>query len=258
MTSTATMALPISNIVCLSTATSLNPTRPGQAGNFLHDTDQQHPSGKISQPPRSTKQSHSNTTTLPHSFIAVPKPARRPVKGEHRSPRARTAQTRGSLDGPPLPAPVTLTYDKRQISAIAHNHTLAHSRGHRNACAPSPPISVGSPFKIRALHRSTRPILPQLNNCLCYTPERMADTDFDRLKRVMLGEFSRVHEQLDEHDERFDSVDAELRNIRAELKTIRSDLDDLSEKVENILGYRKEIDHALTRIAAIEKHLRIR
>jgi len=86
----------------------------------------------------------------------------------------------------------------------------------------------------------------------------MADTDFDRLKRVMLGEFSRVHEQLDEHDERFDSVDAELRNIRAELKTIRSDLDDLSEKVENILGYRKEIDHALTRIAAIEKHLRIR
>jgi hypothetical protein len=26
-------------------------------------------------------------------------------------------------------------------------------------------------------------------------------------------------------------------------------------KVENILGYRKEIDHALERIAAIEKHL---
>ena len=33
------------------------------------------------------------------------------------------------------------------------------------------------------------------------------------------------------------------------------ELDDLSEKVDNILGYRKEIDHALERIGAIEKHL---
>ena len=31
----------------------------------------------------------------------------------------------------------------------------------------------------------------------------------------------------------------------------------LSKKVENISGFRKEIDHALGRIAAIEKHLGI-
>ena len=86
----------------------------------------------------------------------------------------------------------------------------------------------------------------------------MAETDFDRLTRVMLGEFSRVHVRFDEHHERFDSINAELRNIRAELKSIRTDLDDLSEKVENMLGYRKEIDHALALIAAIEKHLGIR
>jgi predicted nucleic acid-binding Zn-ribbon protein len=50
-------------------------------------------------------------------------------------------------------------------------------------------------------------------------------------------------------------VHEELSSIRAELKSIRTDLDDLTEKFENVLGYRKEIDHALERISAIEKHL---
>jgi hypothetical protein len=43
--------------------------------------------------------------------------------------------------------------------------------------------------------------------------------------------------------------------LRAELKSIRTDLDDLAEKVENILGYRKEIDHLLERATALEKKL---
>jgi hypothetical protein len=47
----------------------------------------------------------------------------------------------------------------------------------------------------------------------------------------------------------------ELAPIRSELKSIRSDLDDLMGQFENVPGYRKEIDHALERIAAIEKHL---
>ena len=45
--------------------------------------------------------------------------------------------------------------------------------------------------------------------------------------------------------------------VRAELRSIRQELDTLKEKVENITGYRKEIDHALERIAGIEKHLGI-
>jgi predicted nucleic acid-binding Zn-ribbon protein len=45
--------------------------------------------------------------------------------------------------------------------------------------------------------------------------------------------------------------------IERELKSIRRDLDDLREKVENVPGFQKEIDHALERIAAIEKHLGI-
>ncbi len=47
----------------------------------------------------------------------------------------------------------------------------------------------------------------------------------------------------------------ELKPILAELKDIRRDLNDLAKKVENISGFSKEIDHALERIAAIEKHL---
>ena len=50
-------------------------------------------------------------------------------------------------------------------------------------------------------------------------------------------------------------VAEELAPIHAELKSIRRDLDDLREKVENVVGFRKEIDHALERIRAIEKHL---
>jgi uncharacterized coiled-coil DUF342 family protein len=90
---------------------------------------------------------------------------------------------------------------------------------------------------------------------------RMA-TDIERLSRLMLDEFSRVHEQfgrvherLDQHDQRFDRIDEELRGMRTELNSIRTDLDDLADKVENILGYRKEIDHLLERIAAIERKL---
>jgi hypothetical protein len=46
----------------------------------------------------------------------------------------------------------------------------------------------------------------------------------------------------------------ELAPIHAELKSIRRDLDDLREKVENVVGFSKEFDHAFERIAAIEKH----
>jgi hypothetical protein len=41
------------------------------------------------------------------------------------------------------------------------------------------------------------------------------------------------------------------------LISIRRDLDDLRERVANVSGFRKEIDHALERIAAIEKHLKM-
>jgi hypothetical protein len=51
-------------------------------------------------------------------------------------------------------------------------------------------------------------------------------------------------------------VNEELGPIRSELRLIRDELDDLSEKFANVSGFRKEIDHALERISAIEKRLR--
>ena len=50
-------------------------------------------------------------------------------------------------------------------------------------------------------------------------------------------------------------VREETKDIRAELTSIRRDLEALTGKVDNIVGLPKEIDHALERIAAIEKHL---
>jgi len=50
-------------------------------------------------------------------------------------------------------------------------------------------------------------------------------------------------------------VRGETNDIRAELTSIRRDLEALTGKVDNIVGLPKEIDHALERIAAIEKHL---
>jgi predicted nucleic acid-binding Zn-ribbon protein len=52
-------------------------------------------------------------------------------------------------------------------------------------------------------------------------------------------------------------VSEELSPIHAELRSTRGDLEDLMDKFENVSGFRKEIDHALERIAAIEKHLGI-
>ena len=51
------------------------------------------------------------------------------------------------------------------------------------------------------------------------------------------------------------NLGGQLTSVERELKSIRRDLDDLREKVENVSGFQKEIDHALERIATIEKHL---
>jgi chaperonin cofactor prefoldin len=48
-----------------------------------------------------------------------------------------------------------------------------------------------------------------------------------------------------------------FRALRAEVADIRRDLEEMKSRVANITGYGKEIDHALERIAAIEKHLGI-
>jgi predicted RNase H-like nuclease (RuvC/YqgF family) len=53
------------------------------------------------------------------------------------------------------------------------------------------------------------------------------------------------------------ALGTQVASIERELKVIRHDLDEIRDKVENVSGFRKEIDHALERIAAIEKDLGI-
>ena len=54
-----------------------------------------------------------------------------------------------------------------------------------------------------------------------------------------------------------DIVREQMKDVRDELISIRCDLNALQESAANIAGLPKEIDHALERIAAIEKHLGI-
>ena len=73
-----------------------------------------------------------------------------------------------------------------------------------------------------------------------------------------LGEMlAHVVERMATKDDVRSIVTEEVAPVLAELGSIRRELDDLREKVENVWGFRKEIDHALERIAAIEKHLGI-
>ena len=54
-----------------------------------------------------------------------------------------------------------------------------------------------------------------------------------------------------------DETRQNFREIHAELADIRRDVEELKSRADNSAGYSKEIDHALERIAAIEKHLGI-
>lgn len=58
--------------------------------------------------------------------------------------------------------------------------------------------------------------------------------------------------------EELEPIETRLTSIESELASIRRDLDDLQKKVDNATGFSREIDHALGRIAAIEKHLGIK
>ena len=88
-------------------------------------------------------------------------------------------------------------------------------------------------------------------------------SSIDRLTNTVERGFAALTEDIDDikqtmaTKEQIVALATHVASIEQELKTIRRDLNDLIEKVENISGYRKEIDHALDRIAAIEKHLGI-
>lgn len=103
-------------------------------------------------------------------------------------------------------------------------------------------------------------------------PRRIKKTDSTKLDQIiaMLGDMNASMERsfaavaddiadikrdLATKDDMRAIVREEIKDVRSELASIRRDLDRLSANADNVLGYRKEIDYALDRIAAIEKHL---
>jgi len=72
-----------------------------------------------------------------------------------------------------------------------------------------------------------------------------------------LGEMlAHVVERMATKDD-FAALSTQIASIENDLKSIRRDLSELRHQVDNIAGFRQEIDHAFERIAAIEKHLGI-
>jgi len=66
-------------------------------------------------------------------------------------------------------------------------------------------------------------------------------TGFATLERKMLDGFASVRE--------------DLSALQAEVRAIRKDLDRLTEQVNGMRGYSKELDTLYARIAIIEKHI---
>jgi chromosome segregation ATPase len=62
-------------------------------------------------------------------------------------------------------------------------------------------------------------------------------------------------EQFEHVDKQFGAADDRLREISSELAAIHRRLERLEEQGASTAGFAREIDHALERIAAIEKHL---
>jgi uncharacterized coiled-coil protein SlyX len=79
----------------------------------------------------------------------------------------------------------------------------------------------------------------------------IAQTETERLSPPCAGRVQARHKRLDDQEERFDQLDDNLASVRAELKQLRTELEVLTEKVDTIPGYRKEIAQALERIAGI-------
>ena len=70
------------------------------------------------------------------------------------------------------------------------------------------------------------------------------------LKTEMMAQFDHI-------DEQFNTNHARLRGLSAEVAVIHRRIERLEELGATHTGFAKEIDHALERIAAIEKHLGI-
>lgn len=84
----------------------------------------------------------------------------------------------------------------------------------------------------------------------------------ERLAVLVKEGFDNVDKRFDVIDRRFEAVDRRFDGIEDQLRDIRSELTDVRRRLEHLealgavhSGYAKEIDHALTRIAILERKI---
>ena len=100
--------------------------------------------------------------------------------------------------------------------------------------------------------------LREVGEMLAHVVEHMAtkedvarlDTRIDDLRIEMIDQFEHVEKQFHAFDDR-------LRDIASETAVIHRRVERLEELGASNAGFAKEIDHLLTRVAAIEEHLKI-
>src|SRR5271165_4810079 len=98
--------------------------------------------------------------------------------------------------------------------------------------------------------------LKELGEMLSHVVEHMATKE--ELLEVKSELKNDVNSLRQEFRDFRDETRQNFREIHAELADIRRDVEEQKSRADNSAGYSKEIDHALARIAAIEKHLRDR
>src|ERR1700704_3889173 len=76
------------------------------------------------------------------------------------------------------------------------------------------------------------------------------DTRIDDLKTEMIDQFEHA-------DKQFETLHDRLRGMSAEIAVIHRRIERLEELGASNAGFAKEIDHLLTRVSEIEKHLGI-
>src|SRR5580704_10494898 len=100
--------------------------------------------------------------------------------------------------------------------------------------------------------------LKEVGDMLAHVVEHMAtkedvarlDTRVEALRKEMIDQFEHA-------DKQFRATHDRLRDIAAELTVSHRRVERLEEQGASNAGFAKEIDHLLTRVAEIEKHLGI-
>jgi hypothetical protein len=93
--------------------------------------------------------------------------------------------------------------------------------------------------------------LTEIGEMLTHVVEHMATKEeVADIKTEMMEQFEHV-------DKQFHALDGRLRDMADEIAVIHRCVERLEELGANNAGFAKEIDHLLTRVAEIEKHLGI-